>query len=137
MTLGELIRKYRKANNYSIYDVAKSVGISHSYINQIEQGKKRNPDSSILVKLALELSIPLEEIIKIKLNEMEAILNQSQDKLIPLTETEKSTNVGNPSTSSQAFDLARFKRKLCLLKNEDLLKVQAFVDSLADTYSKP
>jgi transcriptional regulator with XRE-family HTH domain len=113
MTLGEIIRKYRKANNLSIYNLAKSVGISHSYINQIEHGKKKNPDNVILIKISIVLKIPFGEIINIKIKEFEDIIESSDDKLI-LTANKKNL----------------LRRKLYLLNPEDLIKLESYVDSL-------
>ena len=50
-------------------------------MTQIENGKRSNPDNSILSKIAILLDIPIEEIVKIKIEEFEALTGEYVNKL--------------------------------------------------------
>ena len=52
--LGSNIRRVRSAKNLSIRELAKRVGVSASFISQVEQGKA-SPSISTLKKMSLEL----------------------------------------------------------------------------------
>lgn len=120
MALGELVKKYRKFSNMSEYALAKTVGVSHSYINQIEQGKKNNPDNNILAKIALALEIPFDEIVRIKIGLLEEALHLNHDKIIILNSKDNNS----------------LRRKIHLLAPADLLRVEGYIDSLLENYNK-
>lgn len=58
---GELVKEKRTEKQYSQNKMAKMLNISHSYMNQIENGV-RNPNFDLLCKICklLEISIPWE-----------------------------------------------------------------------------
>lgn len=58
--LGDNIKKARKNKKLSQKELAKQVGISASYIQQLELGQKNNPSLEILIKLGDILDIPLD-----------------------------------------------------------------------------
>lgn len=49
---GEYLSKLRKDRGLSIYRLSKESGVSHSYISQIENGKKDSPSPDVLKKLS-------------------------------------------------------------------------------------
>jgi len=51
-TLGEYLKEVRKRLNLSLRDVQSKIGISNSYLSQIENNKSQNPSPKILFKLA-------------------------------------------------------------------------------------
>ena len=60
-TFGELVKEKRIQKELSQNKLAKMLNISHSYMNQIENGV-RNPNFELLCKICkqLEISIPWE-----------------------------------------------------------------------------
>lgn len=52
MTTGELLRRLRKDNKYTLQTVADAVGCSPSYLHRLERSNRKNPS----VKMASELS---------------------------------------------------------------------------------
>ncbi|MGG2027565.1 helix-turn-helix domain-containing protein [Gottfriedia sp. S16(2024)] len=55
----EFIRQTRLQNNLSIKCLATKANVSHSYISQIENGKRGIPSTEILRKLAEPLGVPV------------------------------------------------------------------------------
>ena len=55
---GELVKEKRAEKQYSQNKMAKMLNISHSYMNQIENGV-RNPNFHLLCKICKLLEIPL------------------------------------------------------------------------------
>ena len=60
---GEYIRKLRMAQQLSLRDVAASIGISVSYLTQIEHGRRRVPGLPILKRLAPLYKVPLRQLL--------------------------------------------------------------------------
>lgn len=56
MKLGDAIRRAREAKGWSLRELAKMTGLSHSFINQIELGDKQ-PGLSTAAKLAEALEL--------------------------------------------------------------------------------
>lgn len=117
MTLGELIKKYRKDLRLSVYDVAKGVGISHSYITQIENGIKNNPDNEILSKIAILLNIPIEEIINIKILSFQKTMEVNREKIIKISNIKSS-----------------LEEKVNKLNQENQTRLEGYVDCLLENY---
>jgi len=68
MTLGDLIRKYRKDNGYSMERFAKRCGLSKSYISMLEankdpRGKPIIPRIETVIKVADAMNTTLDELI--------------------------------------------------------------------------
>lgn len=61
--LGDNIKKARKNKKLSQRELASKIGISTSYLQQLELGQKTNPSIEIKVKLASELNISVDELI--------------------------------------------------------------------------
>lgn len=71
MTIGDLIKNYRKKNNLSMRLFAEKCGVSHSYIAMLENEKNSKtgepivPSIYMLNKLAKGMLIPLNELISV------------------------------------------------------------------------
>ena len=68
MTLGDLIKNYRKENNYSMERFAKRCGLSKSYISMLEankdpRGKQIVPRIETVIKVADAMNTTLDELI--------------------------------------------------------------------------
>lgn len=61
---GEYIRKLRMDQKLSLRDVAARIGISVSYLTQIEHGRRGTPGVPILKKLAPLYKVPLRELLR-------------------------------------------------------------------------
>ncbi|PGS48843.1 helix-turn-helix transcriptional regulator [Bacillus sp. AFS041924] len=61
----EFIRQIRLKNNLSIKCLATKANVSHSYISQIENGKKGIPSPGIIIKLAEPLGVPIIELFQL------------------------------------------------------------------------
>ncbi|MFY8020174.1 MAG: helix-turn-helix domain-containing protein [Bacteroidia bacterium] len=64
---GLKLRQLRNAKGFSLSDLSKKSGISLSYINEIEKGKKY-PKSDKIMALAEALSIPYDQLVSLKVN---------------------------------------------------------------------
>jgi len=60
MKIGEYIRKSRQVRNIGQRELARKVGISASYLNDIENGKRKGPSKEIIRKLSHILEANLE-----------------------------------------------------------------------------
>ncbi len=60
------IRRLRNKKGYSLKELAKKSGLSHSYLNEIEKGKKY-PKTEKLKKLAEALEVEVTELVKAKM----------------------------------------------------------------------
>lgn len=60
--LGDNIRRIREERNMSQRELAKSIDISHEYLNRIEKGKNNNPSLEILQKLANILNCSVNDL---------------------------------------------------------------------------
>ena len=61
MTLGKILRCIRIANDYSQREVSKAIGMSTSYVGELENDKK-NPSLKVLEKLSKFYKLPKSEI---------------------------------------------------------------------------
>ena len=57
-SIGLQIKMYRKFKKISQFELAEKVGISQTYLSQLENNFK-NPGLSLLVKIATELNVTL------------------------------------------------------------------------------
>lgn len=57
-----VIKKIRESKNITIYKLAKMVGISRSYLIEIENNKKTNPSFEILKKIAKALEVDIKDL---------------------------------------------------------------------------
>ncbi len=61
---GEYLRGLRAEQRLSLREVEEKAGVSISYVNQIEQGKRRPPGVGILRKLAPVYSVPIRNLLR-------------------------------------------------------------------------
>ena len=62
-TVGENVRRLRKAADKSQQEVAVAAGLSVSIISQIEQGSNKDPRGSTLRKIATALGTTVDELL--------------------------------------------------------------------------
>ncbi|WP_459928137.1 helix-turn-helix domain-containing protein [Desulfosporosinus burensis] len=62
---GAYLRYLREKNGYSLKNIEQEVGISTSYLNRLEMGKRVNPSYTLIVKLAEVLQVPLTQMLTI------------------------------------------------------------------------
>ena len=63
MTLGDLVKEYRRAHGLSLRAFSQKAGISHSEVLRIEKGLRATPSLHILIRLAAATETPLEELL--------------------------------------------------------------------------
>lgn len=68
MKIGDAIKTIRKERNFKQLDFANHIGISQTYLSQIENNL-RNPHISILEKIGGKLGIPLPVIMYLSMEE--------------------------------------------------------------------
>jgi transcriptional regulator with XRE-family HTH domain len=81
MTLGDVIKKYRKENDISQRDFAKMTGLSNSYISQLE--KNKNSKNGQPIKPTLDTFKVVADAMNIN---VDALLNQVDDMVISLSQ---------------------------------------------------
>lgn len=64
MTIGENIRKLRRAKGISMYRLAKEAGITEPVVRGLESGKKRFPRAETLAKVARVLDCRIEDLMQ-------------------------------------------------------------------------
>lgn len=62
-TLGQRIRRRRKALDMTAKDLARAATISASYVSQLEHGKQDRPSLEVLGSLATALGMPVAELL--------------------------------------------------------------------------
>lgn len=65
MTLGKFIENKRKEKDMTRNALAVASGISHTEIKRIETGDRKQPSAKVLSALAIALSVPQEDLMKI------------------------------------------------------------------------
>lgn len=63
--IGKIIKKYRKENGYTQFQLAEKIGVSEFYISALETGS-RKPGRETLIKLSNEMNIPIEMLLELK-----------------------------------------------------------------------
>ncbi len=64
VTLKTLIEGGRDAKNFSQRELARRIGLSNTSLNDLENGKVQKPDIEVLRKIAEELDLSLEQLLK-------------------------------------------------------------------------
>lgn len=64
ITLKTLIENGRDAKKFSQRELARRIGLSNTSLNDLEKGKVKKPDIEVLRKIAEELDLSLEELLK-------------------------------------------------------------------------
>ena len=64
MELGEKIKKLRQDKKLSIRELARRSDMSHSYLSQLESGKKDRPAFEIIQKIAIALDVDYIELLE-------------------------------------------------------------------------
>ena len=56
------VRYYRKLRNMTQSQLAERVGVTQAYICSLENGKRTNPSLQLLLRIARELGVTVEEL---------------------------------------------------------------------------
>lgn len=65
MLFGDLIKEYRQKQNLSIRELARRIDVDISYISRMEKNAHSSPSFTILVRLAKELELDFEELLRL------------------------------------------------------------------------
>ena len=118
MTIGQKLKEIRKQDSLKQGVVAKALGISQTYLSQVESGK-RNPSTSLLDRMAAYYSMPLPVLIWAALTEDDVTPNKREfyksvkpivDAIVKELFTEKKrkestcSSCGDNKTCEFAFD---------------------------------
>ncbi|NGT04246.1 helix-turn-helix domain-containing protein [Clostridium perfringens] len=79
-TLGEKIRKYRKANGLTMKELGKKLDLSEQAISQYERNK-REPNLKTLKKLSSALDVPISEFYKDEFKELSKQLINNEKEI--------------------------------------------------------
>lgn len=61
--IGNTIKKYREKNGYTLREMGEEIGLSASFLCEIESNKSR-PSYENLIKIACFLDIPIEDLLE-------------------------------------------------------------------------
>lgn len=64
MAFGEYIQQLRKNKGLSLRELAALTNLSHSYLSQLENNKKQNPTSDIILRLSKHLGISYQALLE-------------------------------------------------------------------------
>ncbi|MCC6117107.1 helix-turn-helix domain-containing protein [Lactiplantibacillus plantarum] len=82
MSFGSDLKQLRQSKNIGVNELALHSGVSASQISRFENGKKSNPKSSTLQKLAKGLGVPEAELFKMAgINLDEAVGNNTPQEI--------------------------------------------------------
>ncbi|GEL78407.1 helix-turn-helix domain-containing protein [Tenuibacillus multivorans] len=70
--IGERVKKYREKQNMSLTELAERAGVAKSYISALERNIQKNPSVQFLEKVASELNITIDHLIKDDMDEDES-----------------------------------------------------------------
>ena len=74
---GKYLKSVREKNNYKLREMAALIGISHSYLSEIENNRKPPPNDKTLEKIVYVLNLQGDE--KTKLYELAAKSKNTSD----------------------------------------------------------
>jgi transcriptional regulator with XRE-family HTH domain len=61
VSFGQYLKRLRKEQNITLHELGRRVGYTHSYISQIENGKKGIPSPNLIRSFSIELKVPYFE----------------------------------------------------------------------------
>lgn len=97
---GTELQRLRKAQNWSLEDLARRSGVSLSHISQLEKGGRKSPSVDLVYRLAEALSISIYQLLEIPLPEGDERASQaSSGSGYPLT-TERSDEVAEDTLAN-------------------------------------
>ena len=59
---GQRIKKLREREKLSVRKLAEKAGISHSYLSQLENGRRSSPKPPTIMKIAKGLNVPYSDL---------------------------------------------------------------------------
>lgn len=63
--LGVKIKSARESKNMSIYELANKSGLSDSYLSRLENGQRKDPSISTVIKIVTALEISINDFINL------------------------------------------------------------------------
>jgi transcriptional regulator with XRE-family HTH domain len=80
VVFGQYLKNLRKEQNITLGELGRRVGITHSYISQIENGKKGIPSPNLIRSFSIELKVPYFELMLKAghIDEDSFLINQSE-----------------------------------------------------------
>lgn len=86
LSMGKIIKQYRKDNDLTQFELAEKIGVSEFYISALERGS-RNAGRETLIKLSKEMNIPIETLLALKTEQnVKIATNELYDKIHSLPE---------------------------------------------------
>ena len=107
LTLKSLIEGGRDIKNFSQRELARRIGLSNTSLNDLENGKVKKPDIEILRKIAEELDLSLEQLLK-AYEPIASMLAGSSIETKPVEEKVFAAMVFNPSLNVAELRLEQF-----------------------------
>lgn len=80
--IGERVQKYRKEKGMSLTELAERAGVAKSYLSALERNIQQNPSVQFLEKVAAELDISIDHLIKDTVEEGKSGLDSDWEKLV-------------------------------------------------------
>lgn len=132
MTIGEIIKDYRKKNGISIREFARRAGISHTYICQLEDnqtghGTKPNLTVDMIQRLANILNMDPEKLASMVRNELKSPEGQKEKDMeytliemmamefLQMTEMQKKKQISDEDYAEIKETVSEIKQKLDFL----------------------
>lgn len=133
----DMVENARKIKGYSQRELAKMMGISQSTYNDIINGKIKKPDIDILKKIAEELDLSLDLMLKesgygesFSIYGIDKYKNKSTNDLKNLIDEYKKSELKLLEFDKQKSDIARKARQKMSTTIEHMKKMQKTKDSL-------
>lgn len=116
-TLGSIIKDAREATGLSLRGLARKTGLSPAHISQIEGGARKSPGFHSIAKIAVALSLSLDDVAAVSaLREEPTVPKRRPATTFPLDEV-KRIRAEAASVSARADAL------LHILENVDVLEI--------------
>ncbi|RPF54033.1 helix-turn-helix domain-containing protein [Aquisalibacillus elongatus] len=80
--IGERVRKYRQSKGMSLTELAERAGVAKSYLSALERNIQQNPSIQFLEKVAVELNITVDHLIKDDVAEIQSSLDSDWEDLV-------------------------------------------------------
>ncbi|SEQ19508.1 helix-turn-helix domain-containing protein [Piscibacillus halophilus] len=80
--IGERVKKYRQEKGMSLTELAERAGVAKSYLSALERNIQQNPSVQFLEKVANELNITIDHLIKDTVEEGESGLDSEWENLV-------------------------------------------------------
>lgn len=128
MTLGDIIYRYRKENNFTMEYIAKVCGITKGYVAMLE--KNVNPKTGRPVKPTVETISKVCRGLHMDINEVFALLDDDYEIIVPAVRENNSAIADATIKMMNDPELTKLFDKIARLDERQLKLLVAFVDAL-------